>query len=242
MNPDNQPYSDSQISRAEQRLGLWLKVGSTTSDQAYCPINLLKRRNYWKEAYLLGVRGEDTDYIIDIDEAKFKLESQDRKRGKVARQRQCDARGRYKKGAAGINLIMGICWDATDPFEFHQQFTHGGTGLWRFYCYMRDFIEILYVNCPGNYYCFMVDNLNIHKNLIITDLIESAGHRVVYRAPYWLCNGAIEYVFNTIHTKLQMLNKDGASNVEDLHDRIDDIVFHMTATSYRPYFVHVGFQ
>jgi hypothetical protein len=45
MNPDNQPYSDSQISPAEQRLGLWLKVGSTTSDQAYRPINLLKRRN-----------------------------------------------------------------------------------------------------------------------------------------------------------------------------------------------------
>jgi hypothetical protein len=87
MNPDNQPYSGSQISRAEQRLGLWLKVGSTTSDQAYCPINLLKRRNYWREAYPLGVRGEDTDYIIDIDEAKFKLESQDHKRGKVTRQR-----------------------------------------------------------------------------------------------------------------------------------------------------------
>jgi hypothetical protein len=87
MNPDNQPYSDSQTSRAEQRLGLWLKVCSTTFDQAYCPINLLKRRNYWREAYPLGVQGEDTDYIIDIDEAKFKLESQDRKRGKVIRQR-----------------------------------------------------------------------------------------------------------------------------------------------------------
>jgi hypothetical protein len=120
MNPDNQPYSDSQISRAEQRLGLWFKVGSMTSDQAYCPINLLKRRNYWREVYPLGVRGEDTDYIIDIDEAKFKLESQDCKRGKVTRQRGCDACGRYKKGAGGINLIMGICGDATDPFEFHQ--------------------------------------------------------------------------------------------------------------------------
>jgi hypothetical protein len=185
MNPDDQPYSDSQISRAEQRSGLWLKVGSTTSDQAYHPINLLKRRNYWREAYPLGVRREDTVYIIDIDEAKFKLESQDCKRGKVTWQRQCDARGRYKKGAGGINLIMGICGDATNLFEFHQQFTHGGTGLWRFYCYMRNFIEFLDVNCPGNLYCFTMDNLYIHKNPIITDMIESAGHRVVYRAPYW---------------------------------------------------------
>jgi hypothetical protein len=88
MNPDNQTYSDSQISRAEQRLGLWLKVGSTTSDQAYRSINLLKRWNYWREAYPLGVRGEDTDYIIDIDEAKFKLKFQDRKRVKVTGQRR----------------------------------------------------------------------------------------------------------------------------------------------------------
>ncbi len=139
-------------------------------------------------------------------------------------------------------LDMGVCGDATDPFEFHQQFTHGGTGLWRFYCYMRNFIEFLDVNRPGNYYCFTMDNLNIHKNPIVTDLIEGAGHCVVYHAPYWSCNGVIKYVFNTIHTKLQMSNEDGANNVEDLHNRIYDIIFHMMATSYRPYFVHVGFQ
>ena len=87
-----------------------------------------------------------------------------------------------------------------------------------------------------------MDNLNIHKNPIITDFIENVGHHVVYRAPYWSCDGAIEYVFNTIHTKLQMSNKiTGATTLDDLRDKLDDIILHMSTTSFRPYFVHVGF-
>lgn len=44
-----------------------------------------------------------------------------------------------------------------------------------------------------------MDNLNIHKQPMILDMIEDAGHRGVFCAPYWSCDGAIEYVFNTIH-------------------------------------------
>ena len=71
--------------------------------------------------------------------------------------------------------------------------------------------------------------------------VESVNH-VVYRAPYWSCDGAIEYVFNTIHTSLQMSNEiTGASTLDDLRDKLDDIIFRMVTTSFRPYFVHVGF-
>ena len=49
-------------------------------------------------------------------------------------------------------------------------------------------------------------------------------------------------MFSTQFTqKLQMSNKDGANNLDDLHNRIDDMIFHMTTTLFRPYFVHVGF-
>ena len=64
-------YSLSQVSRAEDRLGLWLKVGSTTSNQAHRPINKLKRQMYWNVPFPMGIYGENTDLIIDIDEAKF---------------------------------------------------------------------------------------------------------------------------------------------------------------------------
>ena len=51
---------------------------STTSKEAYKPINLLKREDYWFSNYPLGIANVNTDDIIDIDEAQFKLTSQDR--------------------------------------------------------------------------------------------------------------------------------------------------------------------
>ena len=96
--PTVEPYSDSQIYRGEQRLGLSRKAASSTSQEAYTRKNLLKRKMYWEEPYPLGVAGESTASIIDIDEAKFKLESTDRSYGKVAREFRCNLRGSYKKG------------------------------------------------------------------------------------------------------------------------------------------------
>ena len=239
-NPTVAPYSKSQVVRAEQSLGLWMKVASSTSDEAYRPDNVYKRERYWSRSFPRGVHDQDTDYMIDIDEALFKLESQDRKRGKVAKCRRCDARGKFKKGVPGVSLLMGISGDENDPFEFHRTYYEGGTNTWRFYCFMRDFIEWLDTNRPGDSFCFTMDNLNIHKSPVILDLIDSSGHRVVFRAPYWSCDGAIEYVFNTIHTMLQM-NETVAEDVHQLIIELDDIIFRMVPNSFRPYFVHVGF-
>jgi len=81
-NPVNPPYSRSQICRAEERLGIGLKVASTTSNEAYRPANLQKRNAYWGTAYPAGVNDQDTSCMIDIDKAGFKLESKDRRRKK----------------------------------------------------------------------------------------------------------------------------------------------------------------
>ncbi len=58
----------------------------------------------------------------------------------------------------------------------------------------------------------------------VRDLIAHAGHRIEYRAPYWSCYGAIEYVFNTIHTELEMDDGVAMENVDDLENRINNIV------------------
>ena len=49
--PLYQPYSPSQITRAEHILNLTRKWGSTTSFQAYHPLNLQLRDNYWIMPY-----------------------------------------------------------------------------------------------------------------------------------------------------------------------------------------------
>lgn len=97
------PYSQSQVCRAEKRLGLSQKVGSSTSKLAYLPINLTKRDNYWAMPPPLGVHGVDINLMIDIDEAQFKLESQDQKYGKVVREVQ--------KGAGSVSLLLAISGD-----------------------------------------------------------------------------------------------------------------------------------
>ncbi len=60
------------------------------------------------------------------------------------------------------------------------------------------------------------------------NLIHANGHRIVYCAPYWSCDGAIEYVFNTIQTKLQM-NPEGMDNIHGLVNKIDGIVGDLTS-------------
>ncbi len=69
-------------------------------------------------------------------------------------------------------------------------------------------------------------------------MIHSRGHRVVYRAPYWSCDGAIEYVFNTIQTNLQV-DVNGVGDVYQLVNKINTIIAHMP--HFKRYFIHVGF-
>ena len=237
-NPANPPYSNSQIYRAECRLGLSRKVGSTTSDLAYLPVNLRKRHRYWNHGYPEGVAGLSTENMIDIDEAKFKLESQNRKRGKVMRDRRVNTRGKYKRGEEGTNLLMGISGSAQNPFSFHRLYPDGGTDLLRFYEFMRDFIDYLQTHHNGRAFVFTMDNLNIHKHPTILNMINNAGYRVVFRAPYWSCDGPIEYVFNTIQTHLQM-QSNAVMDSAALENEINRIIGNFG--SFKRYFLHVRF-
>jgi len=43
----------------------------------------------------------------------------------------------------------------------------------------------------------MMDNLNVHHDPLIAQMIHHAGHRLVFGAPYWLKDGPIEYFLLT---------------------------------------------
>jgi hypothetical protein len=75
---------------------------------------------------------------------------------------------------------------------------------------------------------------------LTTNLINARGHRVVFRAPYWYwsCDGAIEYVFNTLQTRLQM-EINGVDSVFQLVNKINVIIGGMP--SFKRYFLHLGF-
>ena len=187
QNPVNHPYSQSQVVRAEQRLGLIRKAVSTTSNCAYFQLNLFKRQQYWHAEYPDGTFGESTRDVIDLDESNYKLEMQNRKFGKVTREKRCNARGKYKKGEGSVSLLMAISGDkqAGQSLSFHRCYTEGGTDLWRFFNFMLELCDWLDAHRPGSSFLFTMDNLNIHKHPVILDLIHGHEHRVIFRAPYW---------------------------------------------------------
>ncbi len=111
QNPVNPLHSQSQVIRAEQRLGLIRKAVSTTLDCAYFQLNLFKCQQYWHAEYPGGTLGESTRDVIDLDESNYKLETLNRKFSKVTREKQCDARGMYKKGEGSVCLLMAISGD-----------------------------------------------------------------------------------------------------------------------------------
>ena len=73
--PNPRFFSPSQISRAEDKLGLSKKRGSTTAYQALLPRNLTKRWVYWNRPYPAGIADIPKDDWIYYDEAVFFVEA-----------------------------------------------------------------------------------------------------------------------------------------------------------------------
>ena len=77
-----------------------------------------------------------------------------------------------------------------------------------------------------------------HHNVQMVALIYVAGHRIVFRGPYYLVDGPIEYVFNTIQGILRIRMDaitEGTSLLNELNLAIASI------PSFESYFVNCGF-
>jgi len=213
------------------------KAASTTAELAYLPINLEKRRLYWTAPPPLGMAGVDTSDIIDIDEAGFKLEYTNRSFGKTVSALRCTQTGVYGRDEK-LNLFLAICGDDVYCPCWHEIWTEGGTIIDRFHDFIMRILDDLDRDFPGRSFVFTMDNLNSHKNPIILNVIVSRGHRYAFRAPYWPVDGAVEYVFNTIQTRLQaFFNR--LQTMDQLRNRINLIIGGIE--SFRRYFIHVGF-
>ena len=184
--------------------------------------------------------GKSTCDIVDLDESKFRIDDQNRKFGKVVRKKRCDTTGNYINGSQGVDLLMAISGANRiyQAFSFHRCYTGGNTDLWRFYNYISDLCNWLADHCLERLFLFTMDNLNLHRGPLVQDLKHSLRHSIVYRAPYWSCDGLIEYVLNTIQMMMQM-DPEGVDDIRALVNKINGIIGDMT--SFKPYFIHVRF-
>ena len=90
----------------------------------------------------------------------------------------------------------------------------------------------------GNWYCFTMDNLNSHTNHAVQNLIINAGHRIIFRAPYYPVDGAIEYIFNVIQCALRLQLRD-IKTTDDYKRVLEHIITNMP--EFSNFFRHVGF-
>ena len=241
-NPFFQFYSHSQISRAEALIGLSRKKGSTTAYQALYPRNLRKRYHYWHYAFPIGIADIPRSNIIDLDECGVFVETTgNRKYGKSYKGFRVRETGAYSKGEKW-NILLAVCGEDGTPEQnsrrWAEMWLDGGTTINK----MLQFIQII-LNDLGhanehNFYVFTMDNLNSHTNDAVVGLIHLYGHGVVFRAPYWPVDGAIEFIFNTLQTLVRSrMYTIVTSNdlVAALYESIQSI------DSFASYFINVGF-
>ena len=152
LDPSVDPYSNSQLHRAEELLGLRRKASSTTADMAFTPQNLAKRRRYWSMPPPLGMAGVQTRDIIDLDEAGFKLEHQNRSFGKTVSALRCTQEGAYGRGKK-LNLLLAISGDDVGAMRWHEVWMNGGTTIVRFYDFTRRILDDLATNHAGRSLC-----------------------------------------------------------------------------------------
>ena len=214
-------FSPSQISKAEDRLGLSNKRGSTTVYQAILPRNLAKRWVYWNMNYPAGIADIPKQDWIDIDEAGIFVETSNRKSGKQYIGVRVREEGPYNH-TQKYTLTMAIEGDPSGDrwFDLEQK---SGTTIADFYSFVERILDSIGDGTPERRRLFTMDNLLAHRHTTILQLIVSRNHRVCFRAPYWPVDGAIEYVFNTIQHDLTIKLSE-IKNATDLRREVNSTI------------------
>ena len=233
-------YDPSQISRAEDRLGLLIKRASTTARQAMLPINLQLQFNYWYLPYPYGIANIPRSRIIDLDEAALFVESSNRGRGKAHLCRRVRKVGPYGHSEK-LNILCAVCGEDSQPGlparRWVDTWSQGGTTIVRFLAFIRRIIQGIGPGTPNNFYVFTMDNLISHRNVLVQQVIHLAGHRCVFRAPYYPVNSTIEHIFNTIQGAL---TRAQYRMVTTQHVRDEFYACLQRMISFASYFEHVG--
>ena len=90
----------------------------------------------------------------------------------------------------------------------------------------------------GRSFVFTMNNLNVLKNPLIVNILRHAGHRLVYRSPYWPVDGEVEHKFDRIQKRLKVFF-DQLTTMLELENIINLIVRAMQNVTC--YFINAGF-
>ena len=170
------------------------------------PINLQLWYNCWYLPCPYGIANIPREQIIDLDEAALFVESSNRSRGKAHLCRRVREVGPYGHSEK-LNILCTVCGEDALPGTASRRWvdtwTQGGTTIQRFLSFINRIIQSIGQGTPGNFCVFTMDNLNSHRNVLVQQAIHMAGHRCVFRAPYYPVDRPIEHTFNSIQGALR---------------------------------------
>ena len=233
-------YDPSQITRAEQNIGLSRKRAAKTARQANTPRVQNWRHNYWNCPLPLGIANVRACDMIDMDEAVVTANEATRKYGKGFLFERVRYYGPYAREGGSVRLIMGISGDAQLGYRWAEiEEQRGGTTFLEFYNMVDRISLYLQQQQPGRLFVFLMDNLNVHHNPMISMLLLNRGHAVVYRPPYTPEDGPIEFVFNVLESEL-VAKMPTISNAADVRRTLEEKVQGMT--EFSRYFHHCGYR
>jgi hypothetical protein len=159
-------FDPSQISRAEDRLGLSRKRGSTTARQALDPRNIQIRWNYWNLPYPFGISDVRRSDLIDLDEAGVFVESANRGSGKAYINCRVREPGPYGHSTK-LNVLMAVSGEEPPPGQpaprWLEVWTGGGTTITRFLAFICNILQDIGPGTPVRRRVFIMDNLNTHR-------------------------------------------------------------------------------
>ena len=213
-------YDESQITRAEQRMGISRKRNSISAVRAFAPVNLIRRIQFWTQPYPVGIADVPRSAMVDLDEARLVMDQANRRYSKGRLGYRCRTTGHYK---ADGRLLLAAISGSEDGERWLMMEDRSGTTLPLCVRFIRHILDGLGQGMPGNRRCIVMDNLNVHKHPVVLQMITQAGHMHNFRAPYWPKDGAIEYFFNTVEVGLKSTMFE-VDNVTDMEEKILNIV------------------
>ena len=151
-------YHPSQITRAEQQLGLSRLRTSTTARQAFLPRNLTLRQRYWNMPYPYGIADIPAADMYDLDEAIVGIQNANRSHGKAfvcSRSRQV---GNYTRD--GTTHMM-LCISGSPQGERFLQISQNqsGTTTQMFLDFVRMILAQIGPGTPQHRRTFIMDKI-----------------------------------------------------------------------------------
>jgi hypothetical protein len=192
--PEPRLYHPSQITRAEQDLGISRKRSSTTARQAGTPRVQRWRSVYWHHNYPFGIADIRAEDMIDLDEAGLGLETAKRGYAKarlVSRARYSGPYGHGKK----LVLLMAISACPNDKLRWYDLDEQAGTDTAHFLRFMLRVLNDLPPGTPQrqkssthysgiSVFRKLLSTLWIQLNYVKTFIIDSSSYSAFFLLVY----------------------------------------------------------